>query len=327
MEYMRYQTIGAWLSLLVLTGACEPRARDGRGGRPGRLPEEPQQPTPFLADVESRVVTSVISGREFQISIALPLGYADTLASYPVLYALDANGQFGTMVEAARLLRLGEQIPALLMVGVGYPSGGRQIHARTHRLYDLFPTVNRDWEEAEARASPDLPPPEGSGGGPAFLRFLREELIPLIETEYRADAGNRALYGHSAGGLFALYALLRGEGTFRRMIIGSPSLWWDDRYIFQLEGEYFESSDSLPARVFLSVGLDENDQLDEGGWGRMVSNFRDLVDLLGRRGYEGLEWQHHFFEGENHTSVVPATISRGLRFIYHEASQSGANGR
>ena len=48
----------------------------------------------------------------------------------------------------------------------------------------------------------------------------------------------------------------------------------------------------------------------------MTRNFDRLVSVLEARRYEGLRWTAHMFEDENHNSVVPATISRGLRYIY-----------
>ncbi len=157
-----------------------------------------------------------------------------------------------------------------------------------------------------------------NGGGAAdFLRFVREELIPLIEAEYRADSSDRALYGHSAGGWFGLYALLEGEGTFQRVIAGSPSLFWDDSYFFRLEESYAQANSSLPARVFLSMGAEEpNGPLAGIECLCMTTNFARLVEMLEGRDYESLQWTSHVFRDENHNSVVPPTISRGLRFIY-----------
>lgn len=302
---LRFTATGFLIATLV---ACGPG-----DGESAQEPGEPEMPAPFLEDIESRVVTSAMSGREYQISVALPLGYADSLDRYPVLYALDANGQFGTVAETARYLAAIDwaQIPELLVVGIGYPSGGRFVHSRSHRLYDLTPTNDAKWE---ARFTG---PSDGAGGGPDFLRFLREELFPLIDAEYRTDPSDRALYGHSVGGLFGLYALFEAPGTFQRVIAGSPSLWWDERFMFGLEDAYAGANDSLAARVFLSMGMLEADGVrPDGDCACMLSNLRDLAGILELRRYEGLVWQHHFFEGENHQSVVPATISRGLRFIY-----------
>ena len=130
-----------------------------------------------LADTRSRTVTSRITGQTYEISVALPRGYETSEYRYPVLYAVDANGEFGTVVEAARLLSSDQLVPELLIVGIGYPVG-QFIDASAPRAVDLTPTADRDWERIHAAALPDRPAPEGSGGAAGFLRFLRQERIP-----------------------------------------------------------------------------------------------------------------------------------------------------
>ena len=44
------------------------------------------------------------------------------------------------------------------------------------------------------------------------------ELTPFIESNYRAEPTDRAIFGYSDGGLFVLYALFSQPGTFRRYI-------------------------------------------------------------------------------------------------------------
>ncbi len=262
------------------------------------------------------MVTSTTTGRTYQISVALPRDYAESTGTYPVVYAVDANGEFGIVVESARLMRIDELVPPLIVVGVGYPVG-RFFDAHEFRTKDLTPTFDPKYHDIFVRENPDWPIPDGNGGAPAFLEFLKAELIPMIEREYRADPGDRALYGHSYGGLFAFHALLYGERTFQRFIIASPSLWWDDRVSFEHEAAYAEAHDSLPARVFLSMGANEPDELrDDVPWGRMVSNFKELVSILENRNYAEIELQSRLFEDEFHTSVIAASASRGLRYIY-----------
>ena len=158
---------------------------------------------------------------------------------------------------------------------------------------------------------------EGSGGAPDLLAFVLADLVPLIDSRYRTTPENRALYGHSVGGLFGLYALFFGEGTFSRFIVGSPSLWFDSRKLFDMEAAYAEEHRALPGKVFLSVGLSENDDVSGPlGIGRMVSNVRDLAGVFESRQYSGFEWKVVYFPDENHQSVLGPTITRGLRYIY-----------
>jgi predicted alpha/beta superfamily hydrolase len=251
-------------------------------------------------------VTSRITGRKYEISVALPNGYAEKTSSYPVLYALDANAQFGTVVEAARYLAF-EGVPELIVVGVGYPSGSvwNQLFPR---LLDLSPWPDSAFLAMASRQYSQFGTPEGSGGGPAFLRFLREELVPAIDRDYRTVPTDRAIYGHSLAGLFAVYALLEGEGTFQRVIAGSPEIPWGGRRIFPAESLFASAHKRLPGRLFLSAGGSEREA--------MLTNLKTFLDTLGKRRYVDLTVESFIFEGEDHISVIPATISRGLRSVY-----------
>ena len=283
--------------------------------------KQEKYPPGFLADTESWVMTSSITKRTYQISVALPAGYKKENQPYPVLYGADANTEFGTLVETARIMRLEKLIPDLVIVGMGYVTI-RQGWEEASRAVDLTPTEDQGWvremrESAKGSQEVGMPAFEGSGGGAGFFRFIREELIPSIENKYNVSHEDRAFYGHSFGGLFGLHALLNNEGTFRRFILGSPSLWWDSRVTFAHEEAYAAKHKVLPARVFLSVGLlEERDGDEQLAKLAQVKNLREFIEVLKHRGYEGLELQTRFFEDETHTSVIPATISKGLRFIY-----------
>ena len=111
-----------------------------------------QYPEAVIPETHLRTVrSSVIDGKEFQISIALPYGYAESDETYPVLFVLDANGQFGTMTETVRALAMIEQsIPQMVIVGIGYPVGVYW-NAIALRSVDLTPTRDTTWE-ADTRA-------------------------------------------------------------------------------------------------------------------------------------------------------------------------------
>ena len=275
-------------------------------------------PAAFVAGTESWVTTSAITARKYQVSVAVPPNYATTNQMYPVLYATDANFSFGTIVETARLLTFDKLVPELIIVGVGWPVG-YGINTVGPRAVDLTPTSDAAWMEWARRELPKggLPAPEGSGGGAGFARFIREELIPSIEQKYRIDRNDRAYCGFSFGGLFGTYLLLNNQGTFQRFILGSPALWWDKRVMFNQEKAYAATHKSLPARVFFSVGLDEETEYENTGFKfAMVSTLREFVQVVTERHYDGLTIGTHYFEDERHNSVSGATISRGLRFIY-----------
>lgn len=267
-------------------------------------------PKAFLADIDNYVLTSSVhQDRQYQISVALPITYKNSNQSYPVLYSLDANGEFGIIAETARMLAMEKKIPQLIVVGIGYPTGGRFLYSVKYRTLDYTPTVDEKWlAEEKSLGLPEILVPAGTGGAPKFLQFIRQQLIPFIEKKYRVKAEDRVLLGHSLGGLFTTYALLQGDGLFQRFVIGSPSLWWQDRVMFKVEDKYAQTHKALPARVFISAGSNDTE--------RVVPTFKDFVTVLKKRNYVDFKWESHSFENETHISVVPATISRGLRSIY-----------
>lgn len=273
-------------------------------------------PPAFLAGTESRVITSATTERTYQVSVALPRGYDGSAETYPVLYALDANGEFGIVVETARLLATEGQIPELVIVGIGYPVG-YFLDAVDDRGVDLTLTEDPDFQENWQRLLSGFPMPPSTGGAPGFLSFLTDELIPLVDAEYRVSPGDRALFGHSLGGLFATYAMLHSDGALHRFIAASPTLSWDDRVIFEQEAAYAAANDVLSARVFFSVGLLEPDApLEEHPWAGYITNLREFTATLESREYDGFEYTAYYFEDETHSSGIPSAVSKGLRYIY-----------
>lgn len=278
-------------AVLIATGGTAAAASSTPAGGAVSMQAAPGEPDPFIRDVQTWLTTSA-SERTYKISVALPANYTENGDPYRVLYVTDANAEFGMAVETARL-----NAPGTVVVGIGYDNPGQGFTASgVPRTLDLTPTAIAGAE---------------SGGAPEFLAFLRDELVPQIESEFHVS-DDRALMGHSFGGLFATYTLLHNDGLFDRFVIASPSIWWDDRTILATEKEYAAANGALDARVFLSVG-----SLEETTSGfPMTSDMTAFAQTLASRSYEGLELGAHVFADETHLSVIGAAFSRGIRFIY-----------
>jgi len=199
------------------------------------------QPPISITNSEARTLYSKSVGQEYRILIALPMNYAESNDRYPVLYVLDADMVFGFITElvrsAASVRALGIlssdpfplYVPNLILVGISYPTSWYEQPKLwwSVRTRDLTPTQNPD----DARGL-GL---EGTFGGNAgkFLRFMRNELMPMVNSNYRTDPEDSTIVGHSGGGLFALYVLFHQPETFRRYVVSSPSLWWDKKVTFK----------------------------------------------------------------------------------------------
>lgn len=67
--------------------------------------------TATTADTEVRYLRSAIVGDEYKIFIAHPVPTVEPGKTYPVIYALDANGTFGMVTDGLRGLNLAGEVP------------------------------------------------------------------------------------------------------------------------------------------------------------------------------------------------------------------------
>lgn len=266
-----------------------------------------QYPQVTIPHTEVRMLSSFNVDQEYQISVALPFGYADSDEVYPVLYVLDANAVFGAVTETVRILQLGGQFPELLIVGIGYPAD-RFLETFFLRGRDMSPIEDKEWLQKRSKEIQLPLELHRTGGAGNFLRFIRKELMPFIHSTYRTNPDDQTLVGDSLGGLFALYTLFHSPNTFNRYIIGSPSIHWGEGVTFEYEANYAAGNSDLPAQVFMSVGAAEPDH--------MITDMEKMAGALRDRDYSSLELVTHVFDGETHVSVIPATISRGLRAVF-----------
>ena len=273
-------------------------------------------PPVTIRDSELRFLKSRLLGKEYKILVALPIGYAESKETYPVLYVLDADLIFGAIAETVRLFAAARksysiEIPDMIVVGVGYPIES----ARTCYPMDMA----KPSKYYRARAE-DLTPTEDAtmegwpfGGANDFMAFIRDDLKPLINSNYRANPEDSTIYGSSYGGLFALYVLFHRPDTFNRYIALSPSIWYDKKVTLDYESKYANEHTELPARLFLSVGSLER-PID-------LQNLQELVQILQKRDYNGLEWASYICEGENHITAWEAATPRAILSVFSSSKK------
>lgn len=265
-----------------------------------------------IPETDTFEIHSEIVDADFQISVSFPFGYHQMAdAQFPVLYLPDAYWTFGMATDIARVLSADQLIPPILVVGIGYPGGlGDAIALRVRDMTLRESEAMEQWIAQEVAAFGPHPPLT-SGGADDFLRFLTEELAPRIERAYRGDPNQRVLHGHSLGGSFVVDVVFRQPEAFTHYIASAPALGIDDGVSFLNEREYAADHDSVPASLYLAVGL-----LDE--WAASVAA---LVDTLTVREYKGFRWKVSRLEGQTHRSVMPAVLRDGLRWIFPDSTR------
>ncbi|MEO7265013.1 MAG: alpha/beta hydrolase-fold protein [Ferruginibacter sp.] len=265
---------------------------------------------PVINQKQEHVLKSSINGTTYYLSVSLPMHYSkmDT-THYPVLYMLDGGLAFPIAHASRTSLDLFGDLEDLIIVTIEYKWEQSLIPWMTTRWKEYTPSKDEKMDANPGYLKMfDLQPGAlTSGGGPVFLNVIKKDIIPFIDKQYKTT-NDRGISGHSLGGLFAGYCLLTSPGLFQRYGINSPSFWWNNKEIFNVEKAFSEKNTSLPVKIFMSVGSLEGSSMTP-----VMSAF---ADSLRSRNYKGLNLTSHIFEDENHMSVVPAMISRTLRVLY-----------
>jgi predicted alpha/beta superfamily hydrolase len=241
----------------------------------------------------------------------------------PVLYLLDGNVTFPIAAAAVAAQSRRPEITGVqpaLVVGIGYPNATWLDPDR--RTFDYTLPL----AEALLPPRPDDRPWPPTGGADQFLDFLQHEVQPWIEREFDVDPARRALFGHSFGGLLVLHALFTRAALFNSYIAASPSIWFGgDGLRTEMNRFMAAPGDRGQRDLMITVGSLEQsggspDQSERSGhqaWlkrNRMVDNARELAATLSVMAPSALRVCFNQFDDENHASVVPAAISRTLRF-------------
>ncbi len=257
-------------------------------------------------------------GERFVIDVCLPSKLLPSDGPWPVLLVTDGNLGFPTAAGTASILPFepGGPQPGCL-VGIGYELSGEGEKAEhmSLRNRDLTPVRWEDWEMRMRAAPPPFYFGEGpqTGGGERFLDFLEAELKPWLAENFPVDIDDCTLAGTSLGGALALHAMFTRPAAFARILAISPSLWWAQDHLIQLEGTYAAENDDLAAQLYLCVGEAEEAQDPNA---RMVSNFTAFSERLAGREYPSLEMTAQVLPGETHVSVFNAAISNGFRRLF-----------
>ncbi len=126
-----------------------------------------------LGSVAAVTIHSTQTGATYPITIFLPASYAHGNETYPVIYATDGDATFpprGRFVNFVDILQ--RHGTNAILVGIGGTS----------------------------RRSTDFVLP----GAIAYHAFVTQELIPFVESHFRADPKRRVLSGISLGGSFVM---------------------------------------------------------------------------------------------------------------------------
>ncbi len=239
---------------------------------------------------------------ERQYSIMLPPSYQrNSNQYYPVVYLLDGESK---MLQAAGILSAyqGSKIPEVIMVGVYNTSNN-------HRLRDYTPTHTLTMPNGSKG-----PGYQQTGGGRQFLDYLTQELIPLIEKQYRTAKPN-ILAGHSLGGLVTLEAISQHQDDFQGFIAMDSSLWFDyPSYYNHLEKQLTQPFKAPASLYFATANNPFTPSLGRSNMHR--DNMLQFAKQLEDKAAANLTFKSVFFEDEDHYSVYHPALHQGLKWLF-----------
>jgi enterochelin esterase-like enzyme len=246
-------------ALLAVLSACG--GGGGGGGGSGVLPilppagGVPVQPGPAASGrVVSETLQSASNGVRYPIEIFIPAAYDSSSDPVPTIYALDAdatNGLPDTRFTNLKNILLKRGTKAIL-VGIGNS-------ARRQEDYN-FP------------------------GADAYHAFLTKELVPYIESKYRADATKRMLTGLSTSGNLAATALFLEAPdnlVFSHFLSIEAAFWQQEGENNALEKKMFDALAGRPLPVTLILA-----HCTTGGNEPVVTA---MYRRMAARGYAGLQ--------------------------------------
>lgn len=141
-------------------------------------------------NAEKKIIKSEVLNSDRLLFIYLPNNYdKDTTKSYPVHYLTDAPTTSNIYFDLLRLHSLANSVPQCIVVGL----------SSDNRNYNLYPEK----------------------GAEKYLHFIKSEVIPYIDKNYRTNLF-KVIAGHSLGGDFVIYSMIKEPSLFNAYIAGSP---------------------------------------------------------------------------------------------------------
>lgn len=232
-----------------------------------------------LKNAKSYSLNSVNTNSIYDIKVLYPPKY-DENKSYHLVYLLDGNWFFN---ELAKFIS-DQYTNEIILIGIGYESVNNRMKDYSYPAHQLV---------------------SNSGGGLKFNRFLQEELLPFISDDLFIEAYETTLCGHSLAGYFALFQLFQKESSpFDNVIAASPSLYWSDAYILDLEDQYSAVSDTLDLNLITTMGSIEGVTMNT-----MFDVFNDRIES---RNFHELAFTSTRYPKTSHNNNPIRSFSNGL---------------
>ncbi len=243
-----------------------------------------------------------------EIYIQLPDGYnPEKNQKYPVVYILDGEMFLPTVYDVQNYYS-GGFTPEMVLIGISN---------NKNRIRDLTTsTITTKY---------GMPFNEENGGAENFSQFIEKELIPYIEDNY-AVSNFRTLIGHSYGGLFTIYALLKNPNLFANYLAIDPSLDWDGQKLLNESQKILSSQKYEGKSLFMSLSGQLHMQDSKITIDNVMQDTTDFTlfarsniafsNLVRQNAKNGLSFDWRFYPNDIHGTIPFPSIRDGLISLF-----------
>ncbi|WP_440122126.1 alpha/beta hydrolase [Tenacibaculum sp. Ill] len=233
-------------------------------------------------------IKSTILKEDRTLNIYFPTSYViDKSKKYPVIYLLDGSKD-EDFIHIAGIVQFGSfpwinMLPEAIVVGIG--------NVDRKRDFTYPSSIEIDQKEFPT-----------SGKSEKFIQFLKKELLPFIDTNYRTT-NNKTLIGQSLGGLLTTEVLFKTPNLFNNYIIVSPSLWWDAEKLLIFTPVKYDTKKS----IYIAVGK-------EGPI--MERTAKELHDKLLSKKTKKTKLYFDFLEDKTHGDALHEAVYNAFEKIF-----------
>jgi uncharacterized protein len=231
---------------------------------------------------------------------------------YPVVYLLDGDAHFPSvtgMLQQLSSVNGNTVVPEMIVVGI----------PNTDRTRDLTPTHTDLGPDGKV-----TPMGKSSGGGEKFIAFIKNELIPHIDSLY-PTAPYRMFIGHSLGGLMVMNTLINHPEMFNSYIAIDPSMWWDNQKLLKRADSVLQRRNYDEKTLFLAVantmakGMDTTKVIkDTAGSTMHIRSNLQLARMLQKHKNNHLAWNWKYYNEDSHGSVPLIAEYDALHYFFKQ---------
>jgi predicted alpha/beta superfamily hydrolase len=206
----------------------------------------------------------------------LPESYQESEKGYPVIYTLDGPSHFRHIVSAMKVLQTNDRMPEAIVVGIPNNPGTR--------FRDL------------------------SQKNDQFLNFVENELVPLIDSQYRTNPTN-TLFGHSLAGYFTFHAMTNGT-RFTNFIAASPHIVANITQIESSLKALIKNDKHKGKSLYFTMADAQGDGIER------VQSVETLSKMLKEQTTKSLAWKYQPIDQQEHMTTPYLTAFKGLTFVF-----------